>query len=60
MRLAHSCFVLLTLISAANLAVDGAQKYGVTVKAVQPAALAKAKTYVWTPSRATSKRTSTA
>ena len=53
MRLAHSCFVLLALVSAANLPVDGAQKYGVTVKAVQPAALAKAKTYVWTQSRAT-------
>ena len=53
MRLAHCCFVLVTLVSAANLAVDGAQKYGVTVKAVQPAALAKAKTYVWTQSRAT-------
>jgi hypothetical protein len=55
MRIAHACLLLSCLLIAPNhLALAGQQtKYGVTVKAVQPALLAKARTYVWTPSRAT-------
>ncbi len=55
MRIAHVCLVLSCLVlGASHLAVAGQQtKYGVTVKTVEPAALAKARTYVWTPSRPT-------
>jgi hypothetical protein len=55
MRIAYACFVFSCLLMGASYpAIAGAQtKYGVTVKTVQPAALAKARTYVWTPSRPT-------
>ena len=40
------------LLGTSQLAVAGQQpKYGVSVKAAKPAALAKAKTYVWTKSQ---------
>ena len=55
MRIAHVCLVLSCLVfGASHVAGAGQQtKYGVTVKTVEPAALAKARTYVWTPSRPT-------
>ena len=44
--------LVVVLLGAAHLAVAGQQmKYGVSVKAAKPAALAKAKTYVWTKSQ---------
>jgi hypothetical protein len=55
MRLTHVPFVLAcVLLATSHLVMAGAQtKYGVTVKAVQPTALAKARTYVWAASRPT-------
>ena len=55
MRIASAGFVLSCLLLGASYPVmAGPQtKYGVTVKTVQPAALAKARTYVWAPSRPT-------
>ena len=44
--------LVLVLLGTGHLAVAGQQmKYGVSVKEAKPAALAKAKTYVWTNSQ---------
>ena len=44
--------LVLVLLGAGHLAVAGQQmKYGVSVKEAKPAALAKAKTYIWTNSQ---------
>lgn len=53
LRITHSWFILAcVLLGAHQLVVAGQQpKYGVSVKAVKPATLAKAKTYVWTVSQ---------
>ena len=55
MRSAHTRLVLTCLLlSLGQMAVSSQQvKYGVTVKAAKPAALAKARTYVWTKGRPT-------
>jgi len=53
MKLTNSWFILACLfIGTSPVLAAGAQmKYGVTVQTVKPAALAKAKTYVWTVTR---------
>ena len=51
MRIAHSWFVLSCVLLGASLVVAGQPKYGVTVETVKPAALAKAKTYIWDAGR---------
>ena len=55
MRSTHLRFMLTCLLlGLSHLPVAGQQtKYGVTVKAAKPAALAKARTYVWTTGRPT-------
>jgi len=51
MRLTHAWVVLAgMLLGAGHLVVASQRKYKAIVKAVQPAALAKARTYVWTVS----------
>jgi hypothetical protein len=55
MRIARSLFILFILVcvwlGAGPLVVAGQPKYGVRVMEAKPAALAKARTYVWTVSR---------
>jgi len=47
-----ACVILACAFSATSaLAGAGQSKYGASVKAVKPAALANAKTYVWMPSQ---------
>ena len=47
-----ACFILACALSGASApAGAGQSKYGASVKAVKPAALANAKTYVWMPSQ---------
>ena len=52
-RITHAlAMAACVLLGASHVAVAGQQpKYGVSVKASKPAALAKAKTYVWTKSQ---------
>ena len=51
MRMTHAWFALAcVLLGASLLGVASEPKYKAIVKAVRPAALAKAKTYVWTVS----------
>ncbi len=47
MRITHSFILACALLGAGPLMAAGQTKYGVTVNAVEPAALAKVKTYVW-------------
>ena len=51
MRIIHSFLIVAFVALGANFTVAGQPKYGVTVQTVQPAGLAKAKTYVWTVTR---------
>jgi hypothetical protein len=49
-RIVPACALTLVLFTPGYLTIAGAQtrpKYGVTVQTITPAALAKAKTYVW-------------
>jgi uncharacterized protein DUF4136 len=51
MRIAHSWFVLSSVLLGASVVVAGQPKYGVTVQTVKPEALAKVKTYIWDKGR---------